>query len=295
LRSLAGTCVVLAFCLILAGCGEERLDLPSSTRDDPQPAPTRKSTPPPRPSGFGKLAATLDGEVGMTLGPPGVGEIAAFGELKRGLFAWSTIKVPIALAVLQKVGGPDGLTEAQRSDLERALTESDNEAAARLFEALGDSERATAAVTKVLRAAGDASTQVSTVGRDGFSPYGQTDWPLKAQHRFMAALAGGCFGDAPARDYVLDLMGRVTSDEWGLGSAGLPARWKGGWGPETGTDGPYLARQMGVLEYGDAQLVVTLAALPSDGRFESAQAMASQIARWIADRGRPLAGRRAEC
>ena len=61
----------------------------------------------------------------------------------------------------------------------------------------------------------------------------------------MSRLAAGCVGSPASRELVLNLMGEVSSDTWGLGSAGVPARWKGGWGP--GTDDRYLVRQMGTL------------------------------------------------
>ena len=88
---------------------------------------------------------------------------------------------------------------------------------------------ASAAVGEVLREAGDSSTQISTQGRDGFSTYGQTEWSLANQQQFVGALAAGCVGSQESREYVLGLMGEVSSDTWGPGSAGLPARWKGGW------------------------------------------------------------------
>ena len=165
-----------------------------------------------------------------------------------------------------------------------ALTLSDNEAAAALF---GDLERshgglvgASAAAEEVLREGGDASTQISTQGRGEFSTYGQTDWSLANQQRFMSALAAGCVASAESSSYVLDLMGEVSSDTWGLGSASLPARWKGGWGP--GIGGRYLVRQMGILYVGDREAVVTLAALPADGQFATGEAMATAVAQWLA-------------
>jgi AcrR family transcriptional regulator len=219
------------------------------------------------------------GEVGMTIGLAG-GQAETSGTLTTGS-AWSTIKVPIALAVLRDAGGPSGLDAGQSDSIRQALTISDNAAASRLFEALADRHGgvpdAAAAVTEILRAAGDGSTTVSTRGRDGFSPYGQTDWPLAAQQRFMSGLVAGRAADATSTSYVLDLMGRVTSDTWGLGSIGLAARWKGGWGP--GTDGRYLARQMGVVDHAGTKVIVCIAACADDGRFESAQALATQLAR----------------
>jgi hypothetical protein len=240
---------------------------------------------------FDSFARTLDGEVGLTMGDPVSGDLVQLGNIATAE-AWSTIKVPIALSVLKRAKGPSGLNAEQRSDIELALTASDNDAAMRLFESLGSIDAAAQSVTGVLREAGDRSTEVSTVGRDGFSPYGQTDWPLAEQHRLIYWLATDCSGDRASRDYVLELMGRVTSDTWGLGATGSPARWKGGWGPDV--DGRYLVRQMGVLDGEDGELVVTLAARAEDETLESAQGLATAVAEWAAENGssftRPSAG-----
>jgi hypothetical protein len=238
------------------------------------------------PGGFDALARSLGGEVGVAVGAPGT-HPRSLGRLSGGP-AWSTIKVAIALRVIEEAGSPSRLSSGQRTDIERALTASDNAAAARLFGGLGSTSRAAAATTEVLREAGDDSTVVSTQARGSFSPYGQTDWSLSAQHRLVSALVDGCVADAPARTHILSLMGRVSSDSWGLGSAGRPARWKGGWGPDP--SGSYLARQMGVLEYGARRLVVALAVKPSDGSFESAQRMATAVGRWVGAHGGALAG-----
>lgn len=236
-------------------------------------------------AGFDEFAATLNGEVGLAVATRGSRDAATAGAVTGGS-AWSTIKVPIALRVLQDAGGPSELDAATRGQIERAITASDNDAAAELFAGLGSRhggvDDAANAVTEVLRAAGDGSTVVSTQGRDGFSPYGQTEWSLAEQERFMAALVSDCLGNAASVDYLLELMGRVTSDTWGLGSAGVPARWKGGWGP--GTDGRYLVRQMGVFDIGGRRLVLSIAARASDGQFASGQALASEVAGWVADR-----------
>jgi hypothetical protein len=219
------------------------------------------------------------------IGAPGPGEIASGGDRRSGV-AWSTIKVPIVLRVLQDAGGPDAITARQRELARRAITMSDNAAAAELFAGLershGGLEGASAAVTEVLRQARDEVTTVSTHGRGSFSTYGQTEWSLRRQHRFMAALAGGCISSPASRRFVLGLMSRVTSDTWGLGSAGVEALWKGGWGP--GIDGRYLVRQMGEIRVHGRPVVVTIAAIADDGTFESGQAIATAAARLIARR-----------
>lgn len=232
---------------------------------------------------FEQVAASLDGEVGAVIGPPASSEAVSFGSLESGS-AWSTSKVPIALRVLEDAGGPSGLSSVQAEQMRSALILSDNEAAAALFSDLerahGGIGGASAAVDEVLREGGDESTQISTQGRGEFSTYGQTEWSLANQQRFMSSLAAGCVGSAQSSDYVLDLMGEVSSDNWGLGSAGLPASWKGGWGP--GIDGGYLVRQMGILYVGEKQAVVTMAARPADGQFATGESMATTIAQWLA-------------
>lgn len=237
-----------------------------------------------------KLSAELDrigeqvgAQVGGTVGIPGAPPLI-MGSLQEGV-AWSTIKVPIALQVIDEAGGAKNLSSAQKADITAAITQSDNEAAARLFDGLvqshGSVQAASDAVTKLLRQAGDDETTVSTQGRDGYSSYGQTEWSLENQQTFMGALLNGCIGDASGREFVLEQMGNVTADTWGLGSAGVPALWKGGWGP--GTDGDYLVRQMGQVEVGGTKYAITIAAIADDGSFESGQNAATQVAAWIAD------------
>lgn len=199
--------------------------------------------------------------------------------------AWSTIKVPIAARVIADAGGPSGISDAQRALIERALTVSDNAAAdelwAELAERHGGGAGAAGAVGEILRSAGDSTTVVSTQGRDGFSPYGQTDWSLAEQQRFIGAMAGGRLDESAGADYLLGLMGDVTAAQrWGLGSVGLPARFKGGWGP--GSDGRYLVRQMGVLDLPDGQLAVALAARAEDGTEVSGTAMLDELAARLA-------------
>jgi hypothetical protein len=247
-------------------------------------------------AGFAELEASLPGQVGLAMGSPGSGPAASAGSLTIGS-AWSTSKVPVVLRVLQQAGGPSGLSAQQADEIRRALTLSDNEAALSLFgdleAAYGGAAGAAAAVDEVLAEAGDTTTRVSSVGRDGFTPFGQTEWSLELQELFMSQLAAGCVGSPDSSAYVLDLMGEVSSDTWGLGSAGLPARWKGGWGPDP--DGRYMVRQMGVLDAGGGGTVVALAALPDNGSFETGQSMATSVAQWAAERAPEFAGPAGGC
>jgi hypothetical protein len=237
---------------------------------------------------LGGLAHSLGAEVGVAFGVPGAAPVTA-GSLQSGP-AWSTIKVPIALAVGDHYGGLDG---TQQGLVDAAITRSDNEAAATLFDQLGDLETATARVDDVLAEAGDPGTDVSAVGRDGFSTYGQTDWSLAAQVGFMGALLNGCIADPADRSFVLDRMANVTSDTWGFGSAGVQTLWKGGWGP--GVDGRYLLRQMGAITVDGRQYAVAYAVIPGTGDFESGQVAATEVARWIAEHVTAASGYSAGC
>jgi hypothetical protein len=241
------------------------------------------------PTSFRSLARSLPAEVGLAYAPVGRrGQVVSLGGLQTGA-AWSTIKVALAARVIKDAGGSGELSSSQRSLISSALTASDNAAAMSLWDELvsryGGASGAAHAVTKILSAAGDTGTSVSSVGRATFSPYGQTDWSLSGQASFMAALAAGC---VPGSSYLLDEMGQVVSDQrWGLGTVGSGA-FKGGWGP--GVDGGYLVRQMGTIPTKTGTAVITIAALPSDGSFSSGQALLDQLASWAAQNIRAPAG-----
>jgi hypothetical protein len=235
-------------------------------------------------SSFDSLAASTGGEIGVAMGPVGSDAVEQLGSLQTGA-AWSTIKVPIAARVIEDAGGVAALPVSTRDLVGRAITASDNAAAAELWSQLGSTHSgpsgASAAVGELLAASGDSRTTVSTVGRDGFSPYGQTEWSLVAQEQFMSALAAGCVAPAASGE-LRRLMEQVVPDQrWGLGSANAAAYFKGGWGP--GTDGRYLVRQVGVVEQDGGAIAVALAAIPSDGQFASGTATATRLAQWVVE------------
>jgi hypothetical protein len=226
------------------------------------------------------LAARLSGRVGLAITP-----VDRFAPIIGGEHfsdaAWSTIKVPIAHRFLQEAGGPEQISNADRDLIRRALQQSDNDAAAALFESLkrehGGLEGASAAVGEMLPGQG---TEISTVGRDGFSTYGQTEWALADQLSYMSALAAkGQEGD-PVATYLLEVMSEVGgSDTFGLGSISARSRWKGGWGP--GVDGRYLVRQMGLVQLANAEYAVAMMAVADDGSFETGRALLDEMASWL--------------
>ena len=237
------------------------------------------------PASFTALESSLPGQVGIAYTAPGSAPVQVIGNLQSGS-AWSTSKVPLAARVIKDAHGVGGLSSSQRSLISSALTASDNAAAMELWNQLvsryGGADGAAQAVTEILANAGDTGTTVSSVGRGSFSPYGQTQWSLAGQARFMASLAGGC---VPGSSYLLSNMSQVIPGEsWGLGEAGSQA-FKGGWGP--GTDGRYLVRQMGTLPARGGSAVVAVAALPNDGQFSSGTEMLGRLAQWARSNLRP--------
>jgi hypothetical protein len=225
---------------------------------------------------FTRLADSLGGNSGVAVAGLGLdARVEAAGTL-RSAIAWSTAKVPVAMAAIEAGA-------AQQSDLTAAITASDNQAALRLWSSLGGGQTAAGAADAQLRAAGDARTQVQsqTVGGSGYTPFGQTAWPLADQARFTAGMA--C---TQAGGQVLGLMGRVVAGQrWGLGSAGVDAQFKGGWGPGTqpGPAGGWLDRQMGVLSIAGRPLAVVIASSPEDDSHATATRNLTAIARWLVD------------
>lgn len=223
---------------------------------------------------FDRLARSLTGVSGVAVSGLGKGQpVIALGSL-RSPIAWSTSKVPVAMAVIAGGGG-----KRYASDLRQAITASDNAAAERLWSSLGGGAKAASAANAQLRAAGDRRTQYESRRlRSGFTAFGQTVWSLANQARFTAGMS--CVS---AGRQVLDLMGQViAAHRWGLGVRS-GAKLKGGWGPGTkpGVNGGYVDRQMGVVTVAGKPIAVSIATAPSDGSHETGTAHLSTIAKWV--------------
>lgn len=201
---------------------------------------------------FEILSSSMDGRVGVAVAPIGGDNAISFGTWSEGA-AWSTMKVPLAIAALDSDTG-------STDDISTAITSSDNAAAQSLWDSLG--VNASQELTQVLRAGGDSVTQVpERTFRPEYSVFGQTNWPLVRQAIFTAHL--------PCIDHgneVLNLMGNVVSGQsWGLGGI-FGAQFKGGWGPDEVTGG-YMVRQMGVVNTPHGSTAITVAAEPTSGTF----------------------------
>ena len=225
---------------------------------------------------FEHLAASLSGEQGLAVSALGLDRrVERVGTIRTAV-AWSTSKVPVAMAVIAAGG-----EAAQQANLRRAITASDNAAAERLWGSLGGGRSAAAAAEQQLRGAGDARTSVEyrALRGAGYTPFGQTSWALTDQARFAAGLACSRAGQE-----VLGLMGQVVPGQrWGLGSAGVDAQFKGGWGPGSapGAGGGYLDRQLGVVTIHGKPLAVAVATRPADGSHETGTRNLTAIARWL--------------
>jgi hypothetical protein len=226
---------------------------------------------------FDRLAASLHGNHGVAVSALGLDQpVERLGSLRTGV-AWSTSKVPLAMAIIA-----GGQADAQASNLTRALTASDNAAAMRLWASLGGGQAAASAADEQLRTAGDTHTAIEyrALRGTGYTPFGQTAWALTDQARFTAGLACSEQGTQ-----VLGYMNQVVaSQRWGLGSAGVPSQFKGGWGPGSrpGASGGFLDRQMGVLVIHGKPLAVAVATVPADSSHQTGIRNLTSIARWLA-------------
>ena len=221
---------------------------------------------------FNQFKSTLRGAAGIAISAVGSTDAPiTLGDWESGS-AWSTIKVPLAIAALRNHDPPE-VTDTMRA----AITESDNAAAETIWATLGDPVSAAKQVEGVLGPTGDSTIVQWQRVRPPFTAFGQTDWSLSGQVRFISAAACDS-ADAP----ILDLMGLIESNQrWGIGTIG-GARFKGGWGPTP--TGNYLVRQFGLLATTNGLIAVALAAEPASGQFDDGTADLTEMAKWLADR-----------
>jgi hypothetical protein len=217
---------------------------------------------------FEQLSDVVPANIGVAIARPD--RTYSLGRWWSGV-AWSTIKVPLAIAALRS----DWL--GARELVVKAITESDNRASEQLWSLLGEPADAARKVQGVVAEGGDPATVVESRRlRRGFTAFGQTQWTLQRQARFAAELPL-----IPDASDVIDLMGDLTPDHrWGLAANGSAA--KGGWGP--GTSGEYLVRQFGILPTPSGQWGVALAAEVHDGGFEAGVDVLNAVMDWLVSR-----------
>jgi len=226
---------------------------------------------------FESLSKRLGGSIGLAYAPVGLKQpVKSFGDLRGGV-AWSTMKIPVAIATVNEANAHPNQDSLQRL-MRLAITESDNAAAVELWSQLGSPSTAAARTQAVLRQGGDMTTLVPSVPfRSEYTSFGQSNWSLAAQATFAASLP--CLANAGP---VLELMCQVASTQrWGIGILNTTDAFKGGWGPEE--NGAYLVRQMAVVRLTDGSRIgLSLASRPAGGRLEAGIADLNAIALWLA-------------
>lgn len=249
-------------------------DAPQPTRatSAPGPDPTRAEqnhTPAPgqHQAALTEIISELEQRTGaqvrVALARPA--ETVTAGTLPTGQPAWSTIKVPLAVAALRQ-------DASHAAAVSQAITVSDNAAAQALWDGLGGGVPAAAEVEAVLREGGDPTTRVQpAVTRPEYTAFGQSSWPETAQAEFarqLPTLAG-------AEQVLAEMANIAAGQDYGLGI--IPgARFKGGWGPDE--TGVYLVRQFGLV----GETGIALAVVPADGSYESGQAVLTELAQLLA-------------
>lgn len=239
------------------------------------PTATVVEVPPPSASSvlrdqFEAIASSHSGRLGIAYMPVGGGQVQVLGDWSTGV-AWSTIKVPLAVAALRQ------FESSNLPAATAAIIDSDNLSAEDLWSSLGDSSSAALAVEKVLIDGGDGSTDVQENRiRSGYTPFGQTEWSLAQQAQFASELQ--CVDGGAS---VVELMHQISSDQsWGLGHIAGSA-FKGGWGPAE--DGSYLVRQLGIIDVADGFTAVAIAAEPESGSFADGTVMLDVLAEMLAN------------
>jgi hypothetical protein len=222
---------------------------------------------------FKDLQRTIDGDIGLVVRPIGDADgSVVLGSWSSGP-AWSTMKVPLAIAALREESVPT-VTDEMVAAIER----SDNDAANALWQSLGDPPTAARKIEAVLEASGDKTVvqdKKVRLDKPELSAFGQTLWPLTDQARFIASAA--CDN---RNNPIFALMAEVAGDQnWGLGHLD-GSRYKGGWGPSVA--GNYLVRQIGVLQTSSGQAAVAVAVQPASGSFEAGTEALNKVAAWLA-------------
>lgn len=246
----------------------------SVARPEPSSTPRSRLSPELAEALTAVIEAHPEADVAVALTAVGTAEdrqvhLVPSGSAPPTLVAWSTMKVPLALAASR--ADRDGT----RTDVAAALTASDNEAALRLWTGLGDGDEASAAVEDVLAEGGDPRSRVpATSPVVGYSPFGQTPWRLDDQARVVGALP--CLLGSSA---VTEPMGEVQPGQaWGLGQV-EDAQIKGGWGP---TPDGYVVRQVALIPGSSGGLAAVTLQVRSD-TYDAGVAIADELAAAVED------------
>lgn len=166
--------------------------------------------------------------------------------------AWSTMKVPIAMAAAEHCEAYDDDTIEQLTTA--AIEWSDNDAARALWDCMGTDDEASALVAAEVAKAG---TRVAVRGA-----FGTTRWSFAGQARYAHYLS-----QVDEDNAVVAAMHHIAEDQsYGLGRIkGVP--FKGGWS-DFEPDGSWHTRQFGWLEIGGVRYGVAVGARSEAGSYD---------------------------
>jgi Beta-lactamase enzyme family len=178
--------------------------------------------------GIQRAVAGRVSRVGLTVADPRLGLTCALHKTSHFDSA-SAIKATIISALVYKEHGPSHLTTAQRGLAWRMITQSDNAAASRLWDEVGD-----AGMQRFVTAAHMSRTILDD------HAWGLSQLTAQDELTLLELLTthGTVLSDA-SRGYVLWLMSKVIpSQRWGVpdgAPAGVTVSVKNGWLPDPGT------------------------------------------------------------
>lgn len=212
--------------------------------------------------------------------------------------AWSTIKVPIAGAVEEKLRhaeahGQPAPRAAMEADMDAAIHYSDNDAAFRLWMYVGDGSDRTAAykVRDYMHRVGDPTNAAKQFEDGVYIGFGAIKWKLTDQVKFMDGFR--CMNGS---DKVLTRMEHIIPEhKYGLAKIN-GAQFKGGWGPEP--DGRFIYRQLGLVPGPNGEMTpVAIMAIPNDGFEPTAWKGVDALAKGLPDvlEGAPPAKTKDDC
>lgn len=212
--------------------------------------------------------------------------------------AWSTIKVPIAGAVEEKLRhaeahGQPAPRAAMEADMDAAIHYSDNDAAFRLWIYVGDGSDRTASykVRDYMHRVGDPTNAAKQFEDGVYIGFGAIKWKLTDQVKFMDGFR--CMNGS---EKVLERMGHIIPEhKYGLAKIN-GAQFKGGWGPEP--DGRFIYRQLGLVPGPDGEMTpVAIMAIPNDGLEPTAWDGVDALAKKLPDvlEGAPPAKTKDDC
>ena len=161
---------------------------------------------------FEQLSAAAPANVGIAIARRD--RTFSLGRWTTGV-AWSTIKVPLAIAALRADSARAGTTWSSKPS-PNPITRHRNSYGPSLA-----TRRTPRGRSSCHRGSGDAATVVELRRlRRGFTAFGQTQWTLERQAHFAAQLSL-----IPCATPVIDLMRHLTiGHQWGLPRKVLPPR-----------------------------------------------------------------------